>query len=240
MKKHEELAQSRDTRAGRVGAVPRLADLPEGERPRERLLQLGARALADRELIALVLRSGRQGESALAVAERLLGEHGSVAALSRARPEELGRSAGVGVAKAASLVAAFRLGELARVYLHTETVIRSAADVAAVAGREIGGERRECVAVLVCDARNRLLRCERTGEGTIDRSPLPVREILNCVLRHDGRAFAVAHNHPSGDPEPSLDDLEATGRLREAARTVGLRFLGHVVVTRDAFASASR
>jgi DNA repair protein RadC len=219
--------------------VARLADLPEGERPRERLLRLGARALADRELIALVLRSGRQGESALAVAEGLLANYGSVTALARARPEELARYPGVGTAKAASLAAAFRLGAVAANPPVVGPVVRSAGDAAAAAMREIGGERRECVAVLVCDSRNRLSRIERVGEGALDRAPLAVREILNCVLRHDGRAFAVAHNHPSGDPEPGSDDMAATESLRAAARAVGLRFLGHVVVTQDAWASVS-
>lgn len=218
--------------------MARLADLPEGERPRERLLRLGARALADRELIALVLRSGRRGESALAVAEGLLADYGSIAALARARPEELGRHPGVGPAKAASLAAAFRLGAAATTPPEAGPVVRSAGDAAAIAMREIGGERRECVAVLICDTRNRLSRVERVGEGALDRAPLHVREILNCVLRHDGRAFAVAHNHPSGDPEPGIDDVAAAASLRTAARSVGLRFLGHVVVTRNAWADA--
>ncbi len=219
--------------------MARLADLPEGERPRERLLRLGPRALADRELIALVLRSGRQGASALAVAEGLLAEFGSVAALARALPGELAHYPGVGPAKAASLAAAFGLAAAAADPPPAGPVLRSADDAAAVAMREIGDERRECVVVLVCDSRNRLSRVERAGEGAVDRAQLNVREILNCVLRHDGRAFAVAHNHPSGDPEPGTDDVAATESLRTAARAVGLRFLGHVVVTRDAWASVS-
>ena len=93
--------------------------------------------------------------------------------------------------------------------------------------------RRERVMVLVCDAANRLRRTVIVSEGSIDRSLVPVREILNAVLRHDGRAFAIAHNHPSGNPEPSEADRRATAEVRDAASVVGLRFLGHVVVAGD-------
>jgi DNA repair protein RadC len=110
-------------------------------------------------------------------------------------------------------------------------VLQSTNDVAEVARRELDGLRRERVLVLVCDAANRLRRTVIASEGSIDRSLVPIREILNAVLRHDGRAFAVAHNHPGGELEPSEADQLATARLRAAAQTVGLRFLGHVVVT---------
>jgi DNA repair protein RadC len=206
-----------------------LADLPSQERPRERLLQHGAEALSERELLAIILRSGRRGKSALDLATSLLGEYGTLSALARARPEELATRRGVGVAKAAALVAAFQLGR--RLGLDDmPLVLRSPNDVADVARRELDGLRRERVLVLVCDAANRLRRTVIVSEGSIDRSLLPVREILNAVLRHDGRAFAIAHNHPSGNPEPSEADHRTTADVRDAARVVGLRFLGHVIV----------
>lgn len=206
-----------------------LADLPPRERPRERLLCSGPEALSDRELLALVLRHGRQGENALSLAASLLAEYGNLDALACARPEELATRSGVGVAKAAALVAAFQLGR--RLGLDDmPLVLRSPNDVAEVARRELDGLRRERVLVLVCDAANRLRRTVIVSEGSIDRSLVPVREILNAVLRHDGRAFAIAHNHPSGNPEPSEADHRATAEVKDAAKVVGLRFLGHVVV----------
>jgi DNA repair protein RadC len=207
----------------------KIRDLPERERPRERLFSLGADALSDRELIALVLGAGRRGESALDVAAALLAEFGSLEALASALPEELSRRVGVGPAKAAALVAAFRLGRAAR-NPPSLMVLRSATDVASVALRELDGARRERVIVLVCDSANRLRRVVRVSDGTIDRSLLPVREVLNAVLRHDGRAFAVAHNHPSGDLVPSDADLRALAELSVAARAVGVRLLDHVIV----------
>jgi DNA repair protein RadC len=129
-------------------------DLPERERPRERLISLGAGALSDRELLALVLREGRRGESALDLAGALIVEFGSLEALGSALPEELSRRPGVGPAKAAALVAAFRLGQAAR-KRPASMVLRSAADVAAVALRELDGARRERVtptAITVAEA----------------------------------------------------------------------------------------
>lgn len=206
-----------------------LANLPPQERPRERLLCSGPEALSDRELLALVLRHGRRGENALSLAASLLAEYGNLDTLAGARPEELATRSGVGVAKAAALVAAFQLGR--RLGLDdVPLVLRSPNDVAEVARRQLDGLRRERVLVLVCDAANRLRRTVIVSEGSIDRSLVPVREILNAVLRHDGRAFAIAHNHPSGNPEPSGADHRATAEVRDAASVVGLRFLGHVVV----------
>jgi DNA repair protein RadC len=206
-----------------------IKDLPESERPRERLRALGSGALSDRELIALVLRNGRRGESALDVAGKLLADFGSLDALACALPEELSRQPGVGPAKAAALVAAFRLGHGGRSQA-VSMVLRGAADVAAVALRELDGARRERVIVLVCDSANRLRQVIRVSEGAVDRSLLPIREVLNAVLRHDGRAFAVAHNHPSGDVTPSDADRRASADISVAATAVGLRFLDHIVV----------
>ncbi len=215
-----------------------LAGLPPQERPRERLLQHGPEALSERELLAILLRSGRKGESALDLATSLLSEYGALSALACARPEELAQRSGVGVAKAAAIVAAFRLGRLADGTPET-SILRSAADVASNVGAELARLRRERVVVLVCNNRNRVFRTVVLTEGSIDRSPLPVRDILNAVLRHDGRAFAVAHNHPSGDPTPSEADRRATVELAAAAQVVGLRFLDHVVVAGEDWRSVA-
>jgi len=213
-----------------------IGDLPAHERPRERLLRRGPEALSERELLALVLRQGRHGESALELAASLLADYGALAALAQARSEELSQRPGIGIAKAAAIVAAFRLGRLAD-SLPGAPVLRSAADVASNVSSELTQLRRERVIVLVCDSGNRVRRTVVLTEGSIDRSLLPVRDILNVVLRHDGRAFAVAHNHPSGDPTPSEDDRRMTAELLNAAKTVGLRFLDHVILAGDEWRS---
>lgn len=217
-----------------------MADVPARDRPRERLLRLGPEALSEQELVALVLGSGRRGESVLALAAELIAEFGGAAGLARARPEELTRRPGVGPARAAALVAALRLGRLASVNGDESPVLRRAEDVAAIALRELHGLRRERVLVLVCDAGNRLRRVVTVTDGELDRTAFPVRAILNAVLRHDGRAFAVAHNHPSGDPTPSPADVKATDELRRAVGPVRLRLLDHVVVGGTDWRSAMR
>lgn len=208
----------------------RIADLPEDDRPRERLWRKGVAALSNAELIALVLRQGRAGESALELAARLLSEHGGLDRLSIARAEELAALPGVGPAKAAALVAAFQLSRNVGGDLLPDTV-RRPDDLAAIAMQELAGLRRERVLVLVLDAGNRVQRVVSLTDGSIDRSLLPVREVLNAVLRNDGAAFALAHNHPSGDLTPSRLDLYATKAVAGAAPVVGLRFLDHLIVS---------
>jgi len=207
-----------------------MAAVPPHERPRERLLARGAEALSERELLALVLRNGTNGMSALDLAAALLADYGSLHALAAARPEELAMRPGVGLAKAAALVAAFRLGRKLDTAVEDRPVLRTFDDVASIAIRELDGLRRERVLVLICDAGNRLRRTAAVSEGSVDRSLVPVREILNAVLRHDGRAFALAHNHPDSNAQPSDADRRATDDVKAAARVAGLRFLGHVVV----------
>jgi DNA repair protein RadC len=209
-----------------------IGELPLHVRPRERLMMRGADALTEQELIALVLRSGRVGESAVDLAAALLAEFGGIAGIAAAYPEELARRPGIGPAKAASLVAALRLGRLASC-VDVPRRLESAGDIAAGARVLLDDQRRERVAVLVCDAANRLRHTAVVSMGSVDRSMVPVREILNVVLRHDGKAFAVAHNHPTGDPEPTEADKRATAELARAARAVGLRFLDHVVIADD-------
>jgi DNA repair protein RadC len=213
--------------------------VPPHERPRERLLERGVDALSERELLALVLQQGTHGRSALDVATALLATYGSLGVMATASPGELARHRGVGPARATALLAAFRLGQLAGAVRPDGVRLSGPADVFAVAQVELSGLRRERVLVIVCDAANRVRRLEVVATGSIDKSAIPVREVLNCVLRHDGRAFAVAHNHPSGDPTPSDADVVVTRQLQAAAKTTGLRFLDHLVVAGDRWESAA-
>lgn len=150
-------------------------------------------------------------------------------AATTARPEELASLLGVERRHGVVLAIAFELARRAAAPAWPAE-LRGPADVAAIARRELGGLRRERLLTIVCDAANRPLRTVVVADGAIDRCPFPVREILNAVLRLDGRAFALAHNHPEGDAEPGEEDVAATRAIADAACVVGLRFLGHVVV----------
>ncbi|MFN8132611.1 MAG: JAB domain-containing protein [Solirubrobacteraceae bacterium] len=191
--------------------------------PLERLLDGGAREVDTEALLAMVLQGATVDRDTLAdIARHIDGDWPGIGAGALGRAEVPADVATMlsAVLELARRVAAPRPPE----------VIRGPADVAAIACREIGGLRRERVLVVVCDPANRPRQTVVVCDGAIDRSLMPVREILNAVLRRDGRAFAIAHNHPCGDPKPSDADIAATRRVADGARLVGLRFLGHVVV----------
>lgn len=208
-----------------------MADLPVRERPRERLAALGTAALADRELLAVLLGTGGSpGVGAHTLAEQLLAHFGSVAAISRAHPADLATITGVGPAKAAMLVCAFELARRGTVPEERVTITGSE-QIVSVAAPLLRGRSRERLVVVSCDRVNRVLGCDVLSEGSADRSLMPIRESIVAVLRRDGKAFAIAHNHPSGNPIPSQNDIESTMDLSKAAQAVGLRFIEHLVVT---------
>lgn len=196
------------------------------------MARLGPDSLSDVELLALIMRSGRRGASATDVAATLLHRFGSLSGLAGCDLVDLASTEGVGTAKAASIVAALRLASRMKAE-QRPTTIQDARDIAKIASQEIAHLRRERVIVLICDATNRLRHLKTLSDGALDHTLLPVRETLHAVLHHDGRAFAVAHNHPSGDPTPSRDDIATTRRLADAASVVGIRFLDHVIVAGD-------
>lgn len=190
---------------------------------RERLLDGGACEVDTEALLAMILQGATVDREALAdIARHIDGDRPGIGTDSLARAE-------LPVDVSTMLSAVLELARRVAAPRRPE-VIRGPADVAAIACRELGGLRRERVLVVVCDPANRPVQTVVVCHGAIDRSLIPVREILNAVLRRDGRAFAVAHNHPCGDPEPSDADVAATRRVAQAAGVVGLRFLGHVVV----------
>lgn len=198
-------------------------------------MTVGAGALSDAELVAVHLGTGRQGEGVLALSRSLLGNWGGVAGLARADVDELARTPGVGPAKACRLVAAFALAD--RVSLPDRPLVRTSADIAAIAIPRIGRARTEQVLLIVLDGGHRVYRVLTVASGGATSSVVPVREVLSLALRHDAVAIALAHNHPSGSVEPSEDDVAVTDRLKAASRGVGLRFLDHVVVAGDQWRS---
>ena len=213
----------------------KVRDLPELDRPRERLLRSGAPALSDRELLALLLGSGLPGTDAIELAAELIADAGGLRSLAVADRHALKQRPGIGAAKAARVAAAF---ELARRAVTADEVRRIAgsSDVALVVALYLRGRRHERVVVVVCDNSGGVLRVAPLTDGAADRLLIPVRDVLAMVLAVGGTRFAVAHNHPSGSVEPSAADLKVTGRLRAVAETVGLRFLDHVIVTETEWA----
>ena len=215
--------------------VFRICDLPSDERPRERLLRLGPGALTNEELLALLLRTGVPGESALDRARSLLATRGGLLGLSGSAAPELASERGIGPARASAIVAAL---EIAR-RLPAETL----------SGRDLMNEPRlvkeflrqvqsddaqERTGALFLNARNRLLKNDaEIYRGTLDRAVVEPREILRRALIGKAAGVILYHNHPSGDPTPSREDREFTRRLGSACEAVGVRLLDHIVVGRE-------
>lgn len=224
---------------GHATDMTTISQLPASDRPRERLLREGPGALSDAELLALLLGSGTRGRNVLASAQDLLATTGGVATLAGRRPEELRRADGIGDATAARIVAAFELGRRTRHEPTMRPVLSTSVEIAGIAARMIGDARKEHLLVLVADVRLRLQHIETVTVGTLDGASAARRDVLGVVLRHDGATFALAHNHPSGDPTPSSADRAATASLRSAAQQVGVRFLDHIVVAGSAWRSVT-
>ena len=198
----------------------KVLDLPEVDRPRERLLSRGAAALSDRELLALVLGSGLPGCDAIELAAVLIGKTGGLPALATADPYTLKRLPGVGAAKAARVAAAFELARRAAMSEERRRIV-SSSDVAAVAAPYLRGLRHERVVVVACDTSGGVLRVAPLTEGGADRSLIPVRDVLAAVLAVGGTSFAVAHNHPNGTLIPSSQDTEVTAQTPRSRRDGG-------------------
>ncbi len=209
----------------------KVMELPELDRPRERLFRSGARALSDRELVAILLGSGKRGQSAIDLASVLIADGArGVADLARVDPHVLRLIPGIGAAKAARVVAAFELARRAGLPGEIKRISGSA-DVAVAATPYLRGLASERVVVIACDHGGAVLRVTPLSDGGTSESLIPVRDVLKVVLAVGGTRFAVAHNHPSGSLKPSDADTEVTSRLRTAAAAVGLRFLDHVIIT---------
>jgi DNA repair protein RadC len=208
-----------------------ITDWPVQERPRERLLALGAASLADAELLAILLRTGIKGKSAVDLARQLLGRFGSVGGLLGAGSTNVAETPGLGAAKLAQLQAAL---ELARRALKEEISSRNALSspraVRDYLRLALAGREQEVFVVLLLDAQHRVIACEELFHGTLTQTSVYPREVVKCALKHNAAAVIFAHNHPSGVAEPSHADEILTRSLKAALALVDVQVLDHFVV----------
>lgn len=222
----------------RPGAPPSPVATRPSAGPRERLEDLGARALSDAELVALLLRTGTRQRSAERVAQLVLTTHGGLGGLAQAAPAELRAVPGVGRAKGASLLAALELGRRqATRRLRAGDAVRSPADVYRHFHPRLRDAPHECFLVLLLDGRHRVRREVLTSQGTLTASLVHPREVFRPALREAAAAIILVHNHPSGDPTPSREDREVTARLVRAGELLGVPVLDHIVVAERGYAS---
>ena len=230
MWKREVRSAARPRRRAKAALTVR--DLPSAERPRERMAAAGAEALSAAELIACVLGRGISGESVLTTAQKLLARFGSLQGIAGASLEELSQVRGVGAAKAVQLKAACEMGR--RVALDPaeprSRVVASAEDAMRLARRHLAGKKKEHFILLLLDSRHRLVRAAEISVGTLDMSVVHPRETFREAITAGAAAILLAHNHPSGDPEPSDHDVALTRRLTEAGALLGIEVLDHLIL----------
>jgi DNA repair protein RadC len=218
-------------RTPQQSTATRIREIPPSDRPREKLAARGAASLTDAELLAIFLRTGVKGKSAIALAGELLRTKGSLRALSRCQATELSKTApGMGPAKAAELSAAFELGKRIARGTAERPVLDSAQAIYTTFGAEFQARDRESLKVLLLDTKLRLLRLEDIALGSLNECVAHPREIFRPAIVHSAYAVILIHNHPSGDPAPSQADHRLTRQLADAAKLLQINFLDHVIV----------
>jgi DNA repair protein RadC len=216
----------------------RITDLHETERPRERLASLGPQALSNAELIAILLRVGVTGENAVQVGQRLLQQFGGLGGLHRTPFEELMNQHGIGEAKAAQIKAAIELGRRLTLESPEERpTINSPADAAALVQYEMSALEQEHLRVLLLDTRNHVLDIVEVYRGSVNMSQVRVGEVFKAAIRRNATAVIVVHNHPSGDPTPSPDDVAVTRAFAQAGKLVDVEVLDHLIIGAGRYAS---
>ena len=217
-------------------------DLPTSERPRERLQKLGAEALSAQEILALILGRGIAGESVMVTAQRLLGEFGSLKGVAAASLEQLSHVKGIGLAKAAQIKAAFELSSRVDGYSEAgrRPPLKTPDDVAGLVRSRLKGKKKEYFLALLLDTRNRLIKAAEISVGSLDSSIVHPREVFKEAISASAAAVIFVHNHPSGDPEASEDDVNLTKRLAEAGEVVGIEVLDHIIIGDNKYTSLKR
>ncbi len=216
---------------------PAAIQLPDDARPRERLLHHGVAALSTTELLAVLLRPGAAGDTRQ-LAGRLLAMFGSLEALSRATPRELIGQRGIGPTRAGAVLAAFELGRrLQSAPARRRPVVRAPGDVAAIVAPQLRHLDREHFCAVLLNTRHEVLDVATVAVGGLDSAPVHPREVFKAAIRHSAAAVILVHNHPSGTPEPSGDDLRITARLADAGRVVGIEVLDHLIIGDGGFTS---
>lgn len=208
----------------------KIKDLPLEERPRERLIKYGPKALSNSELLAIILRNGSKKENVLELSKRLLKED-NIKSLSRKRINSLKNNLGIGTAKACQIIACFELGRRLAAFKDTSTpMINNVQDIAKIFMVEMSSLKKEHFKGIFLDSRKRIIKDETIFIGSLNASIIHPREIFQVALEEGSAAVILLHNHPSGNPEPSDDDIKITKQLVKAGEILGIEVLDHIII----------
>ncbi len=214
-----------------------LRDVPLPERPRERLSRHGAASLSNAELVALLLGTGSSSQPVMHTAQNVLKRYAELGELSEASIEELCDIPSIGPAKACVLLAGFELARRMALEVRHAPVIRTPTEAALAARAVIRDFHKEHSLVLSFDARGRLIKSDEISVGILNASLVHPREVFGIAIKRHAASIMLCHNHPSGDTEPSSDDIELTQRIRTAGEIIGIPLLDHIIITRIKHAS---
>jgi DNA repair protein RadC len=215
-----------------------IRDLPLSERPRERLLKLGPEVLSSQEILALILGRGIAGESVMVTAQRLLSEFGNLKGIANASVKELSKVKGIGIAKATQIKASFELSKrIDEDFLPQKKKVKTPEQVLSLVKSKLKGKKKEHFLVVLLDTRNQLIRLSNVSVGSLSANIVHPREVFKEAISSSASACIFVHNHPSGDPTPSKEDIELTKRLIKVGEIVGIDVLDHIIVTDNDFIS---
>jgi len=212
----------------------RIKDFSSEQRPRERLCKYGPEALSDAELLAILLKIGNKQENVIEMSQRLIAMYG-LDKLANCSLTELQQIKGIGEAKACEILAAFELSKRVHCFANEKSPLKSARDVFNYFSIKLGEAQQEEFHILMLDSKNKILREERVSIGLLNSSLVHPREVFKAAIKEAANAIIIVHNHPSGDPTPSKEDLEVTQRLMEAGEVLGIRVLDHVIVGKQSY-----
>ncbi len=209
----------------------KILSLPKDDRPRERLEKNGAAALSNAELLAIILRTGSKTENIIEISSKILKKY-DLKKLSRIRVNAIKKETGIGQAKACQIIACFELARrLKNCSSRNLPIISSAKDVVDIVQDELSCLNKEHLLGIYIDARKRMLKKEIIFVGSLDSNIIHPREVFNIAINENAAAVILVHNHPSNDPEPSDEDIEATKQIVEAGKIMGIEVLDHIIVT---------
>lgn len=211
----------------------KIADIDPTERPREKLARHGSERLSNAELLAILIRTGLPGENAIEIGQRLLVEFKGLAGLQRTSYKEVCDQPGIGPAKAAQILAAIELGRRIQAEKHIEPPrISSPVDVAELVQYEMSALEQEEMRVLLLNTRNQVMRQVKKYRGSINSSQVRIAEIFTEAIRDGATSLILIHNHPSGDPSPSPEDIAVTRQIIEAGKLLDIEVLDHLIIGR--------